>query len=79
MRTRITKYGGRNWAVWIGDELLAVTVYKKGARAVAELVEGLSAGTTAAYRMAEADAGNRSHEQRGSVATLHPVQLQGAA
>lgn len=32
---RISKYRDtRFWAVWIGDELLAVTVYKKGAMAV---------------------------------------------
>jgi hypothetical protein len=27
---------GRFWAVWINDELLVVTVYRKGARAVLE-------------------------------------------
>ena len=32
---RVGRYRGtRYWAVWIGDELLAVTVYKKGAEAV---------------------------------------------
>jgi hypothetical protein len=34
-RIEITRYGSRNWAVWLDGELLAVTVYKKGARAVA--------------------------------------------
>jgi len=27
----IRKYGERYWAVWDGEELVAVTVYKKGA------------------------------------------------
>ena len=31
---RITRYGARYWAVYINDELLVVTVYKKGAIAV---------------------------------------------
>jgi len=30
----VTKYGYRYWAVYIGEELLAVTVYKKGAMAI---------------------------------------------
>jgi hypothetical protein len=34
-RIEITRYGNRNWAVWLDGELLAVTVYKKGATAVA--------------------------------------------
>jgi len=34
---RVEKYKGtRYWAVWINGELLAVTVYKKGAVAVKE-------------------------------------------
>jgi hypothetical protein len=32
-RIEITRYGNRNWAVWLDGELLAVTVYRKGARA----------------------------------------------
>ena len=35
-RVEITRYGSRNWAVWLDGELLAVTVYKKGAFAVAQ-------------------------------------------
>jgi hypothetical protein len=35
----ITKYGIRHWAVWLGSELVAVTVYKKGAARVAELLQ----------------------------------------
>lgn len=31
----VTRYGSRNWAVWLDGELLAVTLYKKGAKAVA--------------------------------------------
>ncbi|MBK1835024.1 hypothetical protein [Roseibacillus ishigakijimensis] len=34
---RITKYRrSRNWAVYQGEELLVVTVYKKGAQAVVD-------------------------------------------
>ena len=34
---RIEKYRGtRHWAVWVNGELLAVTVYKKGALAIRE-------------------------------------------
>lgn len=31
----------RYWAVWQGDQLLAVVVYKKGAKAIAELARKL--------------------------------------
>ena len=31
---QITKYGNRNWAVFVDGRLLCVTVYKKGALAV---------------------------------------------
>ena len=31
---QITKYGSRNWAVFVDGRLLCVTVYKKGAVAV---------------------------------------------
>ena len=37
----ITRYGTRNWAVYLNDELVAVTVYRKGARRVAELLTAL--------------------------------------
>ena len=37
----IDRYGSRNWAVYVDGELLAVTVYLKGARAVKELVDSL--------------------------------------
>ena len=42
MELQITKYGSRNWAVWVGGELLAVTVYKKGAKAIVALLEQCS-------------------------------------
>jgi len=41
-RLTITKYGQRYWAVWIDGELLAVTLYKKGARSVASAITMLS-------------------------------------
>jgi len=42
MNATIEKYGNRNWAVRINGELLAVTVYKKGARAIVELIQQLA-------------------------------------
>jgi len=44
MNPTIEKYGNRNWAVRIDGELLAVTVYRKGARAIVALIERM-AGT----------------------------------
>ena len=38
----ITRYGSRHWAVWLDGELLAVTLYLKGARAVAFAITKLS-------------------------------------
>jgi hypothetical protein len=38
---RIERYGSRYWAVFDGPELVCVTVYRKGARAVVELVTSL--------------------------------------
>lgn len=41
---RVERYPkSRFWAVWRDEELIAVTVYKKGARSVAAIVEELSA------------------------------------
>jgi hypothetical protein len=40
-RVQITRYGTRNWAVWLDGELLAVTVYKKGAKAVVNTITRL--------------------------------------
>ena len=31
----ITRYGTRNWAVWLDGELVVVALYKKGAASVA--------------------------------------------
>lgn len=37
---KVEKYkSGRNWAVYVDDILLAVTVYKKGALAIVEALE----------------------------------------
>jgi len=44
MNATIEKYGNRNWAVRINGELLAVTVYKKGARAIVEFIHQLDLG-----------------------------------
>ena len=38
----VTRYGRRNWAVWLNGELLAVTLYLKGARAVASTITSLT-------------------------------------
>jgi hypothetical protein len=38
----ITRYGTRYWAVWLDGELLAVTVYRKGARAVVTAISTLA-------------------------------------
>ena len=37
----IDRYGSRNWAVYVNGDLLAVTVYLKGAKAVKELIDSL--------------------------------------
>jgi hypothetical protein len=34
LQTSVTPYGSRYWAVYLNGQLLAVTVYKKGALAV---------------------------------------------
>ena len=44
MNATIEKYGSRNWAVRINGELLAVTVYRKGAQAIIELIQQLACG-----------------------------------
>ena len=38
-RIEIRKYGPRNWAVYIDGELLCVTVYLKGAKAVKDMMD----------------------------------------
>ncbi len=37
----ITRYGRRNWAVWLDGELVVVALYKKGAAAVADKLREL--------------------------------------
>ncbi len=41
-RLSISKYGSRHWAVWLDGELLAVTLYLKGARAITAAITKLS-------------------------------------
>ena len=41
-RLSITKYGDRYWAVWLDDQLLAVTLYKKGATAISSTITSLT-------------------------------------
>jgi hypothetical protein len=41
-RIRIDRYNdSRFWGLWINDELIAVTVYRKGARAIRNLISQL--------------------------------------
>ena len=42
MNVHVTRYGSRNWAVWIDGDLLAVTVYRKGARAIQATLNDLT-------------------------------------
>lgn len=37
----VARYGARNWAVYVGEELLCVTVYRKGARSVQNAILNL--------------------------------------
>jgi len=55
-RIEITRYGSRNWAVWLDGELLAVTVYKKGATAVVNAITKL-------LRRSQTYAPQSSHER----------------
>lgn len=42
---RVERYKqSRYWAVWVGDRLLAVTVYKKGALAIRDTLLPTAAG-----------------------------------
>lgn len=43
MNIEITRYGSRYWAVWCDGQLLAVTLYRKGAASVARKLEELHA------------------------------------
>jgi hypothetical protein len=40
-RYRIARYGDRSWAAYEGDELIAVTAYKKGALAIVGRLQSL--------------------------------------
>jgi hypothetical protein len=42
MNVMVSKYKGRYWAVFLNDQLIAVTVYKKGAVEIQRLIEQLS-------------------------------------
>lgn len=42
----VTRYGTRYWAVWLNGELLAVTLYRKGARAVFSAITKMAAHET---------------------------------
>lgn len=44
MKIEITRYGSRNWAVHVDDDLLCVTLYLKGARAVAHALRRATEG-----------------------------------
>jgi len=41
MKAAVTRYGARYWAVYYNGQLLAVTVYKKGALSVKNALESL--------------------------------------
>jgi len=56
MSTKIEKYGARNWAVYLilpdGEkELIAVTVYKKGAVSVQAMADALIAARGAGVKL----------------------------
>ena len=45
-KLHITRYNKtRNWAIWANEELLAVTVYRKGAQAVLDYIHSLTQNT----------------------------------
>ena len=52
-RLSITKYGSRYWAVWLDGELLAVTLYKKGARAITAAITTLIKRGSKVQRIAD--------------------------
>lgn len=53
MPVEVQRYGVRTWAVYLGNELLCVTEYMKGARAVKSLVEQLQDALRQARSSAE--------------------------
>jgi hypothetical protein len=42
MKVTISKYGSKYWAVWVEEQLLVVTLYKRGALSVVNLVAKLA-------------------------------------
>ena len=54
MNIHIRRYGSRNWAVYVNDELLCVTVYRKGAVAVQEFILKLLPETLQPLNLEEA-------------------------
>lgn len=59
MSIAIRKYGARFFAVYVNGELLAVTVYRKGAEAVAARLRELDCGTLLAAEEGGSYAGGR--------------------
>ncbi len=49
MTIEITRWKGRNWALCVDGELLAVTVYRRGAMAVAEKLQESAGGRAALF------------------------------
>ena len=62
MKVEVTRYrkadgyATRNWAVVVNGELLAVTVYRKGAEAVARTIDGLNGAHPVMTRDRQGDA-----------------------
>ncbi len=62
MKVEVTRYrkadgyATRNWAVVVNGELLAVTVYRKGAEAVARAITGLNGARPVLTRDGQGDA-----------------------
>jgi hypothetical protein len=45
-RTAVLHYGSRHWAIYLNDQLLAVTVYKKGALAIQKALASICSQQT---------------------------------
>jgi len=59
MSIAIQKYGARYFAVYVDGELLAVTVYRKGAEAVAARLHDSEGGTVCIMEKGGVYAGSR--------------------
>lgn len=61
MKVEVTRYRKRDgwltrhWAVFVNGDLLAVTVYRKGAEAVASAITGLNGGRPVLTRDGQGD------------------------